>query len=113
MVLEAMSQERFVPAFTPALFLEYESVLKRPEHLTAFRWTPGDVDNFLDAVLALGQRVASIRYRWRPVLSDANDDLVLECGVASNSTYIVTQNVNDFRAAIGQFELKVSTPWDL
>ena len=47
--------------------------------------------------LASLSRLQEIHYLWRPFLRDPNDDMVLECAVASGSRFIVTHNVKDFR----------------
>jgi predicted nucleic acid-binding protein len=33
---------------------------------------------------------------WRPFLRDPDDDMVLECAVASGANTIVTHNIKDF-----------------
>jgi hypothetical protein len=52
------------PLATPALFLEYEDVLKRPEHLLAMQISVASVDRYLDG-LADAIRPVEIHYRWR------------------------------------------------
>ena len=47
--------------------------------------------------LASLSRLQDIHYLWRPFLRDPNDDMVLECAVASRSRFIVTHNIKDFR----------------
>lgn len=37
-----------------------------------------------------------MRFSWRPLLKDADDDFVLELAIESNSRYIVTFNKADF-----------------
>lgn len=37
---------------------------------------------------------------WRPFLRDPDDDMLLECAVASSSPFIVTHNVKDFQRAV-------------
>ena len=50
-----------------------------------------------------------VYYLWRPFLRDADDDMVLECAVASGCQYVVTHNVHDFQR-IGQLGLRPITP---
>ena len=59
------------------LFLEYEAVLKRPEHLQAAGISLRDASNLLDA-LAGAIEAVEIAYLWRPQLRDPADDMVLE-----------------------------------
>lgn len=67
-----------------------------------------DIDAVLDFVLSKS-RIRKIYFLWRPFLRDLKDDHLLEVAVASNSKYIVTFNVNDFRG-IEKFGVKAVTP---
>jgi hypothetical protein len=93
---------RFDLALTIALYTEWQSVLTRQEHMP-----PGVT---ADATLGYLRYLASlahlqdVHFLWRPFLRDPDDDMVLECAVASGSQYIVTHNIKDFRRAP---ELKV------
>lgn len=40
-----------------------------------------------------------VHYLWRQFLRDPDDDMVLECAVASGSRHVVTHNVRDFARA--------------
>ena len=40
----------------------------------------------------------AISFRWRPHLSDPNDDFVLELAVAAQAGYIITHNLRNFAA---------------
>jgi len=82
-------------ALTIALYTEWQAVLTRPEHMP-----PGvSVDNALAYLryLASLAHLQDVHFLWRPFLHDPDDDMVLECAVASGSQYIVTHNVKDFR----------------
>jgi len=46
---------------------------------------------------------------WRPFLRDAKDDFVLELAIESNSKYIITYKVKDFKG-IDEFGIKAITP---
>ncbi|MBM4075062.1 MAG: PIN domain-containing protein [Planctomycetes bacterium] len=37
-----------------------------------------------------------VYFSWRPVLSDPNDEMILELAVAAECSHIVTHNVADF-----------------
>jgi predicted nucleic acid-binding protein len=62
--------------------------------------------------LCSAARQQSIFYLWRPVLADADDDMVLELAVAAACQAIVTHNVRDFRGA-ARFNVAVWTPHEL
>lgn len=49
--------------------------------------------------LALLAPLHDVHLLWRPLLRDPNDDMVLECAVASGSEFIVTHNMKDFARA--------------
>lgn len=95
-LLRLLPDTRFQPAISVPLFAEYSAVLKRPEHLLGR--TPAQVDAFLDFLLSAAQ-LHEIFYLWRPMLSDPDDDLILELAVAAGCRYIITHNVADFRGA--------------
>jgi predicted nucleic acid-binding protein len=50
-----------------------------------------------------------IYFLWRPLLSDPNDELVLELAVSAECDYIVTYNISDFRGS-GKFGIQAITP---
>jgi putative PIN family toxin of toxin-antitoxin system len=77
-----------------ALYTEWQAVLTRTEHL------PPDATK--DDALGFTRYLASIAhlqdvyFLWRPFLRDPDDDMVLECAVASGAVIIVTHNIKDF-----------------
>jgi hypothetical protein len=54
---------------TPALFVQYEDVLKRPEQLSASRLT-AEVDQRL-AAIALVAKSVTVHFLWRPQPPDS------------------------------------------
>ena len=101
-----------VPLVTPALFLEYEAVLKRPEQRLAHGLGLSDVDSFL-AALASSCEPVEVSFQWRPQLSDANDEMVLEAAVNGRADALVTHNVRDFAKGAARFGLRVLRPGEL
>ena len=94
-LLQRLPSPDFTPALTVALYMEWQAVLTRPEHLP-----PGvDAGRMLGFLryLASIAHLQDVHYLWRPFLRDPDDDLVLECAVASSSRFIVTHNIKDFR----------------
>ena len=61
--------------------------------------------------LAALAHLQDVHYLWRPFLHDSDDDMVLECAVASGSLYIVTHNVKDFRR-VPAMKVQAITPAD-
>ena len=80
------------------LILEYEAVLNRPEHLAACGLSAAEIGRVLDDLAGIAKPV-SLSFRWRPRLSDPNDDMVLETAVNGNADALVTFNRRDFEAA--------------
>ena len=81
-LLSMLPSRDFQIALTVALYTEWQAVLTRPEYLLRGATA--------ESALAF--------------LRGPDDDMVLECAVASGSQYIVTHNIKDFRRAP---ELKV------
>ena len=108
-VLRAALERRFEPLLSVALALEYEAVLKRPEQLAVSRGTTEEIDKLLNGLIA----VATPVYRsffWRPLLPDANDDLVLEAALSGHADLLVTFNRRDFEIAESAWGVLVVTP---
>lgn len=107
-VLGALRDRRFVALASVPLMLEYEAVLKRPEHLAAGGRSTTMTDDFLDA-LCLYIEPVHLHYLWRPQTRDANDEMVLETALNGRADALVTLNAGDFAAA-ARFRLPVLTP---
>ena len=97
---------------SPALLLEYESVLQRPEHLVAARADEVAVDIILDLVAEKAEQV-ELHYLWRPQLADVGDELVLEAAINGQADALVTFNLRDFDVGAKRFGLKICRPGDL
>lgn len=94
---------------TPALFLEYEEVIGRPEHREVHGLTPEGTDAFLIGLAGIIEPVR-IFYQWRPQMSDVDDEMVLETALNGRANLIVTHNVADFASAASKFDLRVVPP---
>jgi putative PIN family toxin of toxin-antitoxin system len=94
------------------LFLEYEAVMTRAEHLAAAGGSAQQVRNLLDVIAGVVEPV-EIRYLWRPQLPDADDDMVLECAVNGSARYLATFNIEDFQPKAVHFGVLVLTPRQL
>jgi len=111
-LLREVATGRLRPLATTALFLEYEAVLKRPEHRLVHGFTPAEVDAFLAAFASACEGV-DLNFLWRPQLSDPNDEMVLEAAINGRATALVTHNIKDFKGVANRFSLRVLTPGDL
>jgi predicted nucleic acid-binding protein len=99
----------FVAVASVGMFLEYEAVLKRPEHLAAARLTEGEIDVFLDGLATLIQPVTPY-FLWRPQLRDPNDEMILEAAVNGRAERIITFNLKHFLPAAERFGIQVLLP---
>ena len=107
-LLRKVAANRVELVASPALFLEYEAVLKREEHGLPAQY----VDGFL-AELALCIFPVEVRFVWRPQLTDADDEMVLEAAINGQAEAIVTHNRRDFERAAQRFGIEVLSPAEL
>jgi putative PIN family toxin of toxin-antitoxin system len=108
-LLLAALQGRFELLLSVALTLEYEAVLKRPEQLAATRGTPQQIDKLLNAMIAVARPVHR-QFFWRPLLQDANDEMVLEVALSGKADLLVTFNRRDFETIGSAWGIAVVTP---
>lgn len=92
-ILQAIRAGDIRIAVSVALVLEYESVLLRPGLIPGF--TPQEIGKIIDGLCFLADH-QQVFFAWRPFLSDADDDLVLELAVAASAPFVITHNAADF-----------------
>ena len=109
LLLLAALNRQFDLLLSVPLILEYESVLTRPEHLAACGLDSEEVGSVLDDVVAVARPVR-LAFRWRPRLSDPNDDMVLETAINGSASAIVTFNRSDFASVTKSFDCAVILP---
>jgi putative PIN family toxin of toxin-antitoxin system len=105
-LLQALSEGRLRIALSTPLLFEYEDVLKRNQ--AALNLSDSEIEVVLDNLCAAAD-FQRIYFLWRPCLTDAKDDMVLELAVAAQARRIVTFNIHDFRPA-AMFGIEVVTP---
>ena len=96
-LLSMLPSREFEIALTVPLYTEWQAVLSRPEHLPLGVTVEATL-GFL-RYLASVAHLQDVHFLWRPFLRDPDDDMVLECAVASGSRFIVTHNLKDFQRA--------------
>lgn len=111
-LLGLVSERRLVPLATPALFLEYEEVLKRPEQRHVSGLTLGQVDAVLSALAAAIEPV-DVHFAWRPQLVDSDDEMVFDAAINGQADALVTHNIADFVQPARRFGLTVLSPGEL
>ena len=108
-LLRLLAKKRIAALATPALFFEYEEVLKRPEQRAAHGLDDHGIERFL-AALASTIEPVTVHIAWRPQLRDPSDEMVLEAAINGHADAIVTFNIRDFTPAAQQFGLSVLNP---
>src|SRR5216684_3171485 len=108
LLLAALNQQ-FELLLSVPLILEYEAVLTRPQHLAACGLSIAEVGRVLDDLTAVARPVR-LAFRWRPRLSDPDDDMVLETAINGSAEAIVTFNQRDFAAGIRGFHCALVLP---
>lgn len=108
-LLRAVRDGRVTVVANPALFLEYEAVMKRPHHLAAAGLTLEQVDKFLTGLAFIVSPTAS-GPSWRPLLADPDDEMVLEAAINGPADAIVTFETTTFAPVAPSFGIDVLTP---
>lgn len=102
---------RFELLLSVPLALEYEAVFKRPEQIVASHATVQEIDKLLAALIAVARPVYRLFF-WRPLLRDADDDMVLETALSGHADLLVTYNLRDFEPTASDLGISVVTPRD-
>jgi predicted nucleic acid-binding protein len=100
---------RFTPLLSVPLTVEYEAVMTRSKHLLASGLNEVEVNDLLDALIAVSAPVR-LSFLWRPTLRDPDDDMVLEVAVNGQADAIVTFNLRDFSMVRTRFGIPILSP---
>lgn len=106
-LVSMLPSAKFEIALTVAVYTEWQAVLTRPENMPPTA-TADDALAFL-RYLASVAHLQDVHFLWRPFSRDPDDDMIVECAVASGCEYIVTHNVKDFRL-VEELKVKVIKP---
>ncbi len=105
-LLMMMPSELFEVNVSTPLVLEYEEILKRPDSKIAL--SHKRIDDILDYICTNANK-RRIHFSWRPLLTDPDDDFLLELAVECECDFVITYNVRDVYP-IKDFGIKVVTP---
>ena len=109
-ILNLVLDEKIRLAVSTQTYFEYYEVLTRKKNLQQLNLTISEVEDFLDLLALLSQQ-HSIYFLLRPNLPDEKDNMFVECAFASNSEYLITSNVKDFKnSELKKIGYKVVTP---
>lgn len=108
-LMALLPSAKFETSLSVPLYTEYQDVLTRDKNMTGTS-TKEDILAYCRYLANMSQR-KDIFFLWRPWLKDPKDDMVLELAVASNSEYIITYNIKDFKR-IESFGVQAIRPAD-
>ena len=110
LILRLILDEKLKLAVSTQTYFEYYDVLTREKTLENLKLSKEEIENILDLLALLSQK-HSIYYLLRPNLQDEKDNIFVECAFASNSEYLITSNIKDFKnSELGEFAYKLVTP---
>lgn len=108
-ILQRAKQRRLTLMASPALFLEYEEVLSRAEQRAIHGLTLQQLARVLDDLAAWIVPV-EVHFKWRPQLTDPDDEMVLEAAINGRADWIITYNRKDFTGTVKNFGIRALTP---
>ena len=109
-ILNLILDEKLKLAVSTQTYFEYYDVLTRKKTLDDLNLSIDEIEDFLDLLALLSQKQA-IYFLLRPNLPDEKDNIFVECAFASNSDYLITSNIKDFKKSeLGSFKYKLVTP---
>lgn len=109
-ILQQVRNRKIQIALSAPVFLEYQDVLTREKSLKDFELQLNDVEKFLRFIAYIGKPF-KIYFLFRPNLKDEKDNKIVELAVTSQSDYLITSNIRDFKNAELKFaQLKIITP---
>ncbi|MCK5535301.1 MAG: putative toxin-antitoxin system toxin component, PIN family [Bacteroidales bacterium] len=111
-ILNLIIEEKLSLAVSTPVILEYDDVLNRKDILDKLEFDEHEIEDILDLLVLLADKY-SIYYRLRPNLLDENDNMLVECAFTSNSQYLITSNIKDFKQSeLKHYPFQVVTPGD-
>ena len=97
------------PLLSVPLALEYEAVCCDPQQRAASGLTRTEVLKIIDALCAVAEHV-TVDFRWRPLLRDPADEMVIEAAINGRADALVTFNQRHFKPGAAKFNVDLLTP---
>ena len=111
-ILRLIIDEKLEVALSTQVYFEYYDVLTRSENQKKLNLSINEIEDVLDLIALLAKKY-SIYFLLRPNLADERDNIFVECAFTSNSRYLITSNIKDFKQAeLKGFYFKLVTPGD-
>jgi predicted nucleic acid-binding protein len=107
LLLSLLEESQWTVCLSATMVFEYEEQLlsDRAESLL----DTAAISEFLDIFCSEAEHIR-LFYRWRPILTDPDDDIMLETAANGNCSVIITYNARDFRGVREQFGIRIMTP---
>ena len=106
LLLSLLEESAWIVCISATMIFEYEEQLRKDQAESLL--DDATIDDFLDIFCAKAEHIR-LFYRWRPILTDPDDDILLETAVNGECSIIITYNVRDFRGS-ERFGIRVITP---
>ena len=110
LILDLIYEGKINLALSLPVFYEYEDVLNRDRILKLIGLNQSEISDVLTLIFHFAEK-HKIFFLFRPNLKDEKDNIFVELAVKSNSKYLITSNIKDFKNNELKFpELKIITP---
>ena len=108
-LMAAVRDGRITALASATLFIEYEAVLTRPDHMRVGNVSLADVNLALGRLAELIEPIV-IDFSLRPEARDADDDMVLEVAVNGHADGLVSFEIETFRESAARHGVRLMTP---
>jgi putative PIN family toxin of toxin-antitoxin system len=105
-VFRRLRRREWTAVVSNHLLFEYEEVLKR--NAPALGLSLHDIDELLNAVCA-GAEEWPLKHGWEPVLSDPDDEPLVQLAHESGAMHLISHNIRHLRAA-GELGIQILKP---
>jgi len=108
-IFEMCLMGELIPQMGCALYSEYEDVINRTSIQEKANYTRDEIEKMLDGFFSQSAWVKT-PFLWRPNLEDEGDNHLIDLAVASNTEWIITQNIKDLNSGELKFSFQCVSP---